>query len=269
MIVHRWRNRSKVWSHAEKWAGVANELLAKYRGASGGPIRNQLEPFMRSMTCPDCSGTRLNARARAVKVGGKTLVELGAMSIDHVARFFDALAHGETEKPEPQLKEEDGEKTAREQGRGNRKIGKRSPDGPSSSRSVASLASVHENVLALDAVSRTIAEELLKEIRARLRFLVDVGLHYLALDRAAPTLSGGEAQRIRSSQPGSAGLVEFRAFLDEPSIGLHPSDNDRLLATAQAASRLGNTVVVVEHDEDTIRGRPPCRLWAGARRQGR
>ena len=96
LIVHRWKNRSKVWSHAEKWAGVANELLAKYRGASGGPLRNQLEPFMRSMTCPDCSGTRLNPRARGVKVGGKTLVELGAMPIGQVARFFDTLA-GENE----------------------------------------------------------------------------------------------------------------------------------------------------------------------------
>ena len=56
LIVHRWKNRSKVWSHAEKWVGVANELLAKYRGASGGPVRDQLEPFMRSMTCPECSG---------------------------------------------------------------------------------------------------------------------------------------------------------------------------------------------------------------------
>ena len=62
-IVHRWKNRSKTWSHAEKWTGVANELLTKYRGATAGPLRNQLEPFMRSMTCPDCSGTRLNPRA--------------------------------------------------------------------------------------------------------------------------------------------------------------------------------------------------------------
>ena len=94
IIVHRWKNRSKVWSHAEKWVGVANELLAKYRGASGGPVRSQLEPFMRSMTCPECCGHRLNPRARAVKVGGKTLVELGAMPIGQVARFFDALADG-------------------------------------------------------------------------------------------------------------------------------------------------------------------------------
>ena len=89
VIVHRWKNRNKVWSHAEKWAGIANELLAKYRGASGGPVRSQLEPYMRSMTCPECAGARLNARARAVRVGGKTLVELGAMPIGQVARFFD------------------------------------------------------------------------------------------------------------------------------------------------------------------------------------
>src|SRR5262245_50937569 len=92
MIVHRWKNRAKVWSHAEKWVGVANELLAKYRGASGGPTRSQLDPFMRSRTCPECQGARLNPRARAVTVGGKTLVELGAMPIGQVAQFFEILS---------------------------------------------------------------------------------------------------------------------------------------------------------------------------------
>ena len=102
-------------------------------------------------------------------------------------------------------------------------------------------------------VSRTIAEELLKEIRARLTFLIDVGLHYLALDRAAPTLSGGEAQRIRLASQVGAGLVGVLYILDEPSIGLHPRDNDRLLTTLRRLAHLGNTVVVVEHDEDTMR----------------
>ena len=105
----------------------------------------------------------------------------------------------------------------------------------------------------LDPVSRTIAEELLKEIRARLTFLIDVGLHYLTLDRAAPTLSGGEAQRIRLASQVGAGLVGVLYILDEPSIGLHPRDNDRLLLTLRRLARLGNTVVVVEHDEDTMR----------------
>ena len=108
-------------------------------------------------------------------------------------------------------------------------------------------------VVPLDAVSRTVAEELLKEIRARLKFLLDVGLHYLALDRSAPTLSGGEAQRIRLASQVGAGLVGVLYVLDEPSIGLHPRDNDRLLATLQRLAHQGNTVVVVEHDEDTMR----------------
>ena len=110
-----------------------------------------------------------------------------------------------------------------------------------------------DDVVALDVVSRTIAEELLKEIRARLTFLIDVGLHYLALDRAAPTLSGGEAQRIRLASQVGAGLVGVLYILDEPSIGLHPRDNDRLLTTLRRLAELGNTVVVVEHDEDTMR----------------
>ncbi len=105
----------------------------------------------------------------------------------------------------------------------------------------------------LDPVSRTIADELLKEIRGRLRFLTDVGLHYLALDRAAPSLSGGEAQRIRLASQVGAGLVGVLYILDEPSIGLHPRDNDRLIATLQRLRDVGNTVIVVEHDEDTMR----------------
>ena len=96
-------------------------------------------------------------------------------------------------------------------------------------------------------------KSLLKEIRARLRFLLDVGLHYLALDRSAPTLSGGEAQRIRLASQVGAGLVGVLYILDEPSIGLHPRDNDRLLATLRRLAHQGNTVVVVEHDEDTMR----------------
>ncbi|MEE4302230.1 MAG: excinuclease ABC subunit UvrA, partial [Pseudomonadales bacterium] len=97
-----------------------------------------------------------------------------------------------------------------------------------------------------------IAEKILKEIRARLRFLVDVGLNYLTLDRSAETLSGGEAQRIRLASQIGAGLVGVMYVLDEPSIGLHQRDNERLLRTLTYLRDLGNTVVVVEHDEDAI-----------------
>ncbi len=98
-----------------------------------------------------------------------------------------------------------------------------------------------------------IAGKILKEVRERLQFLVNVGLDYLTLDRQADTLSGGEAQRIRLASQIGAGLVGVMYVLDEPSIGLHQRDNDRLLATLTRLRDLGNTVIVVEHDEDAIR----------------
>ena len=97
-----------------------------------------------------------------------------------------------------------------------------------------------------------IARQILKEILARLRFLNDVGLDYLTLDRAAGTLSGGEAQRIRLATQIGSGLVGVLYILDEPSIGLHQRDNSKLLATLQHLRDLGNTLLVVEHDEETM-----------------
>jgi excinuclease ABC subunit A len=105
----------------------------------------------------------------------------------------------------------------------------------------------------LEPVQRAIAGELLKEIRGRLAFLLNVGLHYLTLDRPAPTLSGGETQRIRLAGQIGCGLVGVLYILDEPSIGLHPRDNDRLLRSLERLRDMGNTVLVVEHDEDTMR----------------
>lgn len=97
-----------------------------------------------------------------------------------------------------------------------------------------------------------IAEELLKEIRQRLQFLMQVGLHYLTLDRTAPTLSGGESQRVRLASQIGCGLVGITYVLDEPSIGLHPRDNRQLIETLKHLRNMGNTVIVVEHDEETI-----------------
>jgi excinuclease ABC subunit A len=105
----------------------------------------------------------------------------------------------------------------------------------------------------LESVQRVIAGEVLKEIRGRLGFLLNVGLHYLTLDRAAPSLSGGEAQRIRLAGQIGCGLVGVLYILDEPSIGLHPRDNERLLRSLEQLRDMGNTVVVVEHDEETMR----------------
>ena len=107
--------------------------------------------------------------------------------------------------------------------------------------------------LSLTGQKAQIAEKILKEIRERLQFLVNVGLNYLSLSRSAETLSGGEAQRIRLASQIGAGLVGVMYVLDEPSIGLHQRDNERLLNTLIHLRNLGNTVIVVEHDEDAIR----------------
>ena len=110
----------------------------------------------------------------------------------------------------------------------------------------------HLQGLTLKSREKRIAEPILKEILARLGFMVDVGLDYLTLSRAASTLSGGEAQRIRLATQIGSSLTGVLYILDEPSIGLHQRDNNRLLATLQKLKRLGNTVLVVEHDEDTM-----------------
>ncbi len=107
--------------------------------------------------------------------------------------------------------------------------------------------------LRLSQNKKTISEEILKEINRRLDFCINVGLEYLTLDRRSATLSGGEAERIRLATQVGSGLVGVIYVLDEPSIGLHKKDNDRLLSTLHALRDLGNTLIVVEHDEDTIR----------------
>ena len=118
--------------------------------------------------------------------------------------------------------------------------------------SIRDLASFLSN-LTLTTTQQLIGEQILKEIRARVQFLIDVGLDYLCLSRATGTLSGGEAQRIRLATQIGSGLVGVAYILDEPSIGLHQRDNDKLLGTLKHLRDLGNSVIVVEHDEDTMR----------------
>src|SRR5258705_14023083 len=109
------------------------------------------------------------------------------------------------------------------------------------------------DALDLTKEERAIARLILREIRSRLQFLMDVGLDYLTLDRRSSTLAGGEAQRIRLASQVGSGLVGVCYVLDEPTIGLHERDNRRLLDTLKKLRDMGNTVVVVEHDEETIK----------------
>jgi excinuclease ABC subunit A len=199
-ITYEWKQRGgRVWKHGGTWEGIVPQLLSSFKKTAAGPRRLQLEKYMRVVPCGTCGGHRLNAQARAVRVGGKTLVDIGAMPIGDLVPWFAEMEKG------------------------------------------------------LDRVRQVIASELLKEIRDRLTFLLNVGLHYLTLDRSAPALSGGEAQRIRLAGQIGSGLVGVLYILDEPSIGLHPRDNERLLRSLEKLRDMGNTVLVVEHDEETMR----------------
>ncbi|HKP68299.1 MAG TPA: hypothetical protein VJV05_03380, partial [Pyrinomonadaceae bacterium] len=170
------------WLETKKYKLHVRVFLAKYRGYT---------------TCPECEGARLRQEARDVKVGGKSLPEIVAMSISDASEFFEKLTLSEEREK--------------------------------------------------------IAEKILLEIRRRLKFLVDVGLDYLTLSRVAATLSGGEAQRIQLATNLGSLLVGTLYVLDEPSIGLHPRDNARLIRILENLRDIGNTLLVVEHDEETMR----------------
>ncbi len=159
-------------------------------------VRVFLSRFRGYATCPDCSGTRLRAEARAVRVAGKAITDVCKLTVKEARTFFSKL-----ELSEVQLK---------------------------------------------------VADKILEEIRTRLQFLDEVGLEYLTLDRLTSTLSGGESQRIQLATSLGSHLVGALYVLDEPSIGLHPRDTQRLIDILKSLRDLGNTVLVVEHDPDTI-----------------
>jgi len=183
-------------SFKTRFEGLVPILMRRMKETDSEFVQRHYAQYMSDKPCSACAGARLRPEALAVAVGGKSIADLAASSIDDAHLFATTVA--------------------------------------------------------LEGADALIGSELLKEIVNRLRFLRDVGLGYLSLDRLAPSLSGGEAQRIRlASQIGSE-LTGVIYILDEPSIGLHPRDNGRLLAALRHLRDMGNTVVVVEHDRETI-----------------
>ncbi len=195
---------SERWhgSYEAGWTGVLKHVEKRYRETASDAVRAQLEEYMVEQPCPACGGKRLRPESLSVRVAGKSIGDVVALSVRDALAFCAGIPL-----------------------RGNGAAG----------------------------LDPEIARPILKEVTDRLRFLVDVGLDYLTLDRAAASLSGGEAQRIRLATQIGSRLVGVLYILDEPSIGLHQRDNARLLATLKELRDLGNTVLVVEHDEETIR----------------
>ena len=177
--------------------GVINNISRRYRETNSDFTREQMRKYMTELPCPICHGYRLNQRALAVKIDGRNIGEVSALSISDSLEFFKNIK--------------------------------------------------------LSAQKNEIAKPILKEIIDRLTFMKNVGVEYLTLSRSARTLSGGEAQRIRLATQIGSNLSGVMYVLDEPSIGLHQRDNDRLIESLKAMRDLGNTLIVVEHDEDTMR----------------
>ncbi|MCA9035394.1 MAG: excinuclease ABC subunit UvrA, partial [Planctomycetaceae bacterium] len=222
-ITFTWRTRGGAWKHGGTWEGWVNRLLESFRTANNPMRRRQLEKYMEVLTCSSCDGERLNNQARHVR--------LTTASKTFLARTKREPTRSRNEKVN--------------------RIGELSLP-QVCALSIQEAAEFFE-ALVLDPTQQIIAEEALKEIRGRLGFLLQCGLHYLSLERSAPTLSGGESQRIRLAGQIGCGLVGVVYILDEPSIGLHPRDNTMLLESLQHLRDQGNTVIVVEHDEETMR----------------
>ncbi len=252
-----YRNRQGTRrEHRATFEGVIPNLERRYREASEAG-RQDIEQYMSARPCPVCKGARLKPEALAVTVGGLNIKEVGDLSIANALRFFQALAEvppaaraDEAPANVVQLPQRNGRG-----GKRGRAVGGASLESGDTLRTIAepSRALGVGAVVPLTERERVIARQILKELDARLGFLLNVGLEYLSLNRAAATLSGGEAQRIRLATQIGSSLMGVLYILDEPSIGLHQRDNARLIRTLLHLRDLGNTLLVVEHDEETMR----------------
>jgi len=205
------------------WEGVFARLRRTYTDTSSNRTRSRLTSYMTDEPCTDCGGRKLNRAVSMVTVGGISLPEFSFCSVLEALAAVQHWRLGGLDDTWDRLDRDE-------------------PDSETVSKS-------HE----LDERSLYISREIIKEIESRLRFLALVGLDYLTLDRRANTLSGGESQRIRLATQIGTRLTGVMYVLDEPSIGLHPRDNGRLLETLRELTSLGNTLLVVEHDEATLR----------------
>ena len=217
----------KKFSKKHPFEGILPNMQRRYRETDSALVREDLSRYRSTQPCADCGGSRLRREARSVYLVGDAAP---AESVD-------------------------GRASVRANGRG-----------ASTNPIQADRKSIFEvshltlkecfnyfSSLSIPGAKGDIAAKVVREIGLRLKFLNDVGLNYLSLDRSAETLSGGESQRIRLASQIGSGLTGVMYVLDEPSIGLHQRDNDRLIATLKHLRDIGNSVIVVEHDEDMIR----------------
>ncbi|MBP7134563.1 excinuclease ABC subunit UvrA, partial [Patescibacteria group bacterium] len=200
--------------------GVLAMLETKYRETDSEYVQKEIETYMQTLTCPQCNGRRLCKEALAVTVAEKTIAELVLLPLEELQAFFLSLG--------------------------------RAPEKARPSKIQKMKMEKQEDASGFTERERLVVDQVTNEALRRLRNLVDVGLSYITLDRSMMTLAGGESQRVRIATQLGAELSGVIYILDEPSIGLHSRDNDKLIATIKRLRDLGNTVIVVEHDQAII-----------------
>jgi excinuclease ABC subunit A len=215
--------KGSSYTMSRPWEGVFSRLTRTYKDTSSERTRSRLTSFMTDEPCTNCLGDKLNDAVCKVTVGGINLPGISKCSVLEALAVVQNWRLGGLDDT----------------------WGKLDREAPSS----VTVSATEK----LDERSMYIGTEIIKEIESRLRFLALVGLDYLTLDRRANTLSGGESQRIRLATQIGTRLTGVMYVLDEPSIGLHPRDNGRLLETLRELTDLGNTLLVVEHDEATMK----------------
>ena len=209
--------KGKTYEWETTFEGVVNNLGRRFRETGSDYVRSEIERYMTARPCQSCAGRRLRPEALAVTVCGLNIMEVTDKAIVQALDWVLAIGG----------------------------------DGRDGTPSAAGNGAGSDETLAPR--DKAIASQILKEIEARLRFLLNIGLDYLTLSRRASTLSGGEAQRIRLATQIGSGLMGVLYVCDEPSIGLHPADDHRLIETLKRLRDLGNTVIIVEHDEAIMR----------------
>lgn len=235
LILHgnpdiKFKYQSENFSGSWPYEGVIKATRRRYKETQSQSMRDYYSQYLSQQPCLTCQGRRLRPEARAVTLGGLTIAAVTAMTVAEAYAWICSLM-GETVESSGLKIESLGLKV----------------QGSSRNGTPSTF-----NLQPLTPQQLEIARELLKEITDRIKFMLDVGLHYLTLNRPAPSLSGGEGQRIRLASQIGSGLVGVMYILDEPSIGLHQRDNRRLLDSLLHLRNLGNTVLVVEHDEETM-----------------
>ena len=216
-------DKGSSYNMTRPWEGVFARIRRTYTETSSDRTRSRLSSYMTDEHCMECNGRKLNNAVSGVTVGDVTLPDFSSCSVIEALAVVQNWRLGNVDDTWDKL-ERDVPKT-----------------------------DIVNLVKHLNERNLFIGKEIIKEIEARLRFLALVGLDYLTLDRRANTLSGGESQRIRLATQIGTRLTGVMYVLDEPSIGLHARDNDRLLETLRELTDLGNTLLVVEHDEATLR----------------